>query len=89
MNVPLPGMTGTGSKPDLAIVFPRVKFAIVIDLKPVPQSVFAEGIIASMVHIETNDRAARTERQGQERYFTARRIRALYVYIPYASPVIP
>ena len=78
---------GLGSRPDITIEFPRARFVIAIDMKPVPKRIFYEGgFSASYKYLfESTERSIRGRREGTLAIYRRRGFSTLYLYIPYPS----
>jgi hypothetical protein len=72
--------------PDITIQFPNFRFAIAIDIKPVPQEIFDKGCLPSVVHLyESNVDSIKGRRNGTIKIFNSMGMATLYLYLPYPS----
>ena len=78
---------GIGSRPDITFQFPKFKFAVALDIKPVPQSVFDQGWLACMDYLYDSKSNNITGRREGTRTIFEREYgyQTLYLYIPYPS----
>lgn len=78
---------GPGSRPDITIQFPKFKFAIALDIKPVPEAVFDKGWLASIAHLyNSTSPSIQGRREGTVKIFEEEfGYKTLYLYIPYPS----
>jgi hypothetical protein len=76
--------SGIGSRPDITIQFPNFRFAIVLDIKPVPPEIFNDGWLPSVVHLYENSNVSiRGQRNGTITIFNQKGYMTLYLYLPY------
>jgi hypothetical protein len=78
--------SGKGSRPDITIQFPNFKFAIVLDIKSVPQEIFENGWLPSVIYLyESKSVAIKKQREGTLNIFDGKGYLTLYLYLPYPS----
>jgi hypothetical protein len=76
--------SGIGSRPDITIQFPNFRFAIVLDIKPVPPEIFANGWLYSVGHLyESSSVSIKRQREGTIGIFNQKGYITLYLYLPY------
>ena len=72
--------SGKGSRPDITIQFPNFRFAIAIDVKPVPREVFDKGWLPSVIHLyESTEDSIRGRREGTIMIFDQKGYTTLYL----------
>jgi RHS repeat-associated protein len=77
--------TGDGSSPDITFMFPKFRFAIVIDLKPVPQHIWNRGYAYASDWLNLQGGKIGLDRNGTHRIMRDNGMTSLYFYLPYPS----
>ena len=81
----IPGM-GPGSKPDFTLMFPKFRFAIAIDVKPVPKAIYKKGFLQAQDYLyQDKSSSVLDTRKGTKRLFEKSGYKTLYFYLPYPS----